>query len=406
MKILLATLFTTCLTLASPAQEGSSQEAMAQVSRSAAEELARSSQELAKLREEITTEQMPMAQELTRSEETLLELRREFERVSREVDTGNLDLPKIRQDITFRQDELTYVGNLLDDYARSFESKVNVCELQLCGEAIAAAKEATENNGLTQPEKFARQLAFVDVSLKRLSDVLGGMLFPGSGVDTQGTVSPGQFAILGPVALFRADAGGAAGLVVPQSGSAIPLIRLLEGALQAGIIALVEGGDGVLPLDPSRGGALKALVQRTSLLDIFEKGGPIMYPLLLASILALGTVIERVFFLMREKMKRDPKALSLFFAAVQRGDQQGAAEIGKASKFYVLRALGYALTHDEQVDRVQCRQRLDHVPELHARSPWSGYCSEPGQQHAGHTQSSGSSSSRARGRLDPDPWLR
>ena len=348
MKILLGALFTSCLGLAASAQEGTTPEAMAQVSRSASEELARSSAELAKLREEIATEQIPLAQELSRSEEQLVELRREFERISREDDVGKLDLPKIQQDITFRQDELVYIGNLLDEYARSFESKVNVCELQFCGEAITAAKEATENKALTQKEKFGRQLAFVDLSLKRLVDVLGGMRFPGQGVDTEGTVSPGQFAIVGPIALFRANAGGAAGLVVPQTGSAIPLIRPLEGALQSGIVALVEGGEGLLPLDPSLGGALQAMVQETSLLDIFEKGGPIMWPLLLASVLALGTVIERVFFLMREKMKRDSKALDLFFASVQRGDHQGAAAIGKASRFYVLRALGYALTHDEQ----------------------------------------------------------
>src|SRR5262249_36316740 len=159
---------------------------------------------------------------------------------------------------------------------------------------------------LSPTEKFLRQIALVDLSVKRLFDAVGGMRFPGVGVDLQGAVSEGQFALIGPVALFRGKTDAATGLVVPQSGSTKPLIRPLEGALQAGIVALVDGGDGAMPLDPSRGGALKALVQRTNLIHIFKKGGPIMWPLLLASILALGTVIERVLFLLRERVRRDP----------------------------------------------------------------------------------------------------
>jgi biopolymer transport protein ExbB len=219
--------------------------------------------------------------------------------------------------------------------------------MQSFGPAIDNAKQATEDAALTVTEKFTRQLAFVDASLKRLFDAVGGMRFPGVGVDLQGGVIAGQFAIIGPVALFRAANGGQAGLVVPQSGSTKPLIRPLEGALQTGIASLVDGGEGTLPLDPSRGGALKALVQRTNIIHIFEKGGPIMWPLLIASILALGTVIERLIFLMFERWRRDPKALDAFFTAVGKGATDEAIRIGNASKYFVVRSLAYALGHKE-----------------------------------------------------------
>jgi len=224
-----------------------------------------------------------------------------------------------------------------------------VSELQYCGQAIDGAKQAGENTALSAKEKFARQTDFVKLTLKRLFDAIGGLRFPGVGVDLQGAVASGTFAIIGPVALFRGDNGGATGLVVPQSGSTKPLIRPLEGALQAGIASLVADGDGMLPLDPSRGGALKALVQaKTSIVDIFKKGGPIMWPLLVAAILSLGTVLERVLFLAREKMRRDSKALDAFFKAVTDGDLDEGIRVGKASKFYVVRAMGYALAHREQ----------------------------------------------------------
>lgn len=342
----------TLLCIAVLAAVGSARQAadqtITQVSRSAEQELAGSVEELNRVREQIANEKLPLAQELTALEEKLTDLRRESETVTRSVDAGNLELSTIKAQTKVRQDELSYLGNFLDEYARTFDSKINVSELQRCGAAIETAKQATENTALSLQEKFERQTAFVTMTIERLFDAIGGMRFPGLGVDLAGGVASGQFAIVGPVALFRGDAGGATGLVVPQSGSTKPLIRPLEGELQAGIVSLFDGGDGLLPLDPSRGGALKALVQKTNIIHIFEKGGPIMWPLLVASILALGTVIERIIFLMRERMKRDPKALNAFFTAVTDGDIEGALRIGNASQFYVVRALSYALTHKEQ----------------------------------------------------------
>ncbi|MFO1012042.1 MAG: MotA/TolQ/ExbB proton channel family protein [Planctomycetota bacterium] len=318
------------------------------VALSADKELARSIDELNALRAKIAEEKLPLAQELTALETLLNDLRKDQDVVGREVDAGNLEITTINAEIKARQEELVYVGNLLDEYARSFDGKVHPSELQVLGEAMATAKQASENTTLTTTEKFARQTLFVEMTVKRVVDAIGGMRFPGIGVDLAGNVATGMYAILGPVALFRGPTSESSGLVVPQTGSDKPLIRPLEGAAQAGILAVVGNGEGALPLDPSRGGALKALVQKTNIVHIFVKGGPIMWPLLVASILALGTVLERLFFLMRESWKRDRGALDRFFSAIERGDKAAAIEIARGSKFYVLRALSYGLTHSEQ----------------------------------------------------------
>lgn len=317
------------------------------ISKSASLELEKSSAELNALREQIAADKLPLAQEITVLEERLTEMRREHEKLTRQVDEAKLDTTNTKLLLKGRQDELTYVGNLLDEYARTFETKVHVSELQYCGEALIDAKQAPENKSLTMTERFARQLSFVDLSAKRLFDSVGGLRFPGVGVDQQGAVVAGQYVLLGPIAVFAANGGGVAGLVSAQSGSTNPVIRPLEGPLQAGLTALVLSGEGSAPLDPSRGAALKALVQRTNIIHIFEKGGPIMWPLLVASILALGTVIERLFFLASEKSKRDSKALEGFFATVKRGELDEAARAGANSKYFVVRALTYALGHRE-----------------------------------------------------------
>ncbi|MEI7851419.1 MAG: MotA/TolQ/ExbB proton channel family protein [Kiritimatiellales bacterium] len=94
--------------------------------------------------------------------------------------------------------------------------------------------------------------------------------------------------------------------------------------------------------------AIKAFFQKTSLVYIFKKGGPIMWPLLLASVLALGTVMDRIFFLVYERKNRDRNALAQFFEAVRQSDLERAVSIGESSKFYIVRTLGYALQNREK----------------------------------------------------------
>jgi len=336
------------LALGALAQDGAEEAPEKRLARSADQELEQSLVDLTRLREQIAAEKLPLAVELTAAEEQIGSLRREFEQVQRDVDQGHLDRAALEAQIKARQDELDYVGSLLDDYARTFESKIHVAETQYCGEAIETAKQATENESLTLLEKLERQLALVVLSVKRLDDSIGGMRFPGIGIDLEGSVAEGQVALAGPVALFRANAGPVMGLVVPQAGSSKPLIRPLEGALQAGLGAFVLNGDGLIPLDPSRGGALKALVQKTNLVHIFKKGGPIMWPLLLASVLALATVLERLAFLANEKRKRDPKRLERLLEQVENGEIAAAVHEHKQSKDYVVRPLVYALEHREK----------------------------------------------------------
>jgi len=323
-------------------------ETLERAAATAEEDLQASLKELAALRDRITAEKLPLARELEALEARLRDLRREQDQELRAIDTGGLDLAKLQGDLKLRQEEIGYVGNLLDEYARSLESKLNVAEVPRHAEAIAAAKDAAADSALTPPEKLARQLAVVSASLTRADDLVGGTRFAGTAIDPRGVVTQGRFALVGPVALFAAADGSAAGLALAQSGSTQPAVRPLEEALNPAIASVVNDGAGLLPLDPTRGAALKELVQRYGLVHLFRKGGPIMWPLLVVSILALGTVLERIVFILGEQKKRDSRGLQNLLEAVEHGNLKEAARIGSASQFYVVRALTYAIQHREK----------------------------------------------------------
>lgn len=84
------------------------------------------------------------------------------------------------------------------------------------------------------------------------------------------------------------------------------------------------------------------------MLQIFLKGGPIMWPLLLTSLLALTVVIERLIFLLREKSRRQPKAVEKILEGVERGDLAGAIQTGNTSADFVARTLVYGLQHRDK----------------------------------------------------------
>jgi biopolymer transport protein ExbB len=110
----------------------------------------------------------------------------------------------------------------------------------------------------------------------------------------------------------------------------------------------VTTGEGALPLDPSRGGALRELMHRGSLIGYFKKGGPIMYPLLAVSILAFTVVLERLWFLMRERRSREPKVVDEILSSIEEGDIDSAIRTGAKTKDFVGRALIYAIQHREK----------------------------------------------------------
>lgn len=82
-----------------------------------------------------------------------------------------------------------------------------------------------------------------------------------------------------------------------------------------------------------------------TIIGLFHKGGPIMWPLLLASVVSLGVVVERILFIFREKKSRDPKMIEKILALSKRGETQEAIKTGQNNGDFVARTLVYGLRH-------------------------------------------------------------
>ena len=82
--------------------------------------------------------------------------------------------------------------------------------------------------------------------------------------------------------------------------------------------------------------------------QLFKQGGPIMWPLLLTSIVALTVVLERLFFIWRERRRRAPEVVERILTLVEQGRAEDAAKAGQGSEDFVARTLTYAISQRQK----------------------------------------------------------
>ncbi len=83
------------------------------------------------------------------------------------------------------------------------------------------------------------------------------------------------------------------------------------------------------------------------MLEIFFKGGPVMYPLLACSIVALTVIVERTIFWITVDIKKNQSLADDVLALCQVGDWDGVREKAKGSKNTITRILVSGILHRE-----------------------------------------------------------
>src|SRR5579859_5328480 len=81
------------------------------------------------------------------------------------------------------------------------------------------------------------------------------------------------------------------------------------------------------------------------LVQNFEAGGPVMWPILITAIVAVAVVGERTFWWLRESRRRDPQLLEKLFAALENGDFREASQLSKDSNDPIIRMIWHGMNH-------------------------------------------------------------
>lgn len=274
----------------------------------------------------IANERIPLAQSLDKLENELVEARKEYETVKRQLDGRTLDLNNLRNEIKAREQEKSYLSSLLGEYIRNLETRLHIIELARYAEAIKAAGLATENSSLKPAEVFAEQVKVVDLSLKRLDNLIGGDRFPARAAGEDGLVKDGACVLLGPVAFFASDDGDLAGIAEQRIGSLEPSVEGFQDVTLAPLVRdLVQNGWGEMPFDGSLGSARKVEETEETVVEHFLKGGAVMWPIL--GVAVFGALVA-LFKWVTLSLVRMPsgRQLAKLLDAVGKGDPAAALE--------------------------------------------------------------------------------
>jgi biopolymer transport protein ExbB len=334
--------------------------------------------ELATTRRELADEKIPMAKTLTAAETEQTEARKSYEDAKRQLDRRNLDLGNLRGEMTSREQEKSYVGSLLGEFVRNFETRLHIVELARYQTVIEGARLAPENGNLKPAEVFAKQVALVEASLKRLEDLCGGDRFPGRAAGENGLVKDGTAVLLGPVAYFASDDGTLGGIAEQRLGSLEPSVQPYADPAYVPLTRdFVVKGEGTLPFDPSLGSARKIEETQEGVVEHFLKGGAVMWPILGVAIMAAVVAVSKWILLSLVRMPAS-KRFDALLEAVRHNDKEAAiraASVLKGPAGAMLRAgTKYLDAPKDLIEEVMFETMLDTRFRLNKALPLIAVC--------------------------------
>ena len=133
-------------------------------------------------------------------------------------------------------------------------------------------------------------------------------------------------------------------------GASIPVtLSPAPGAVTSPAPGAVTSPAAATAISPSPAASPTGEAQPTGagnwLIDQFRKGGPVMWPILIVSIIALTVVIERILWWGGRWFRRDPKRIEKVFTAIENADVPEASRLSRGSRDPVLRMMWNGLNH-------------------------------------------------------------
>lgn len=84
-------------------------------------------------------------------------------------------------------------------------------------------------------------------------------------------------------------------------------------------------------------------------MELFASGGPVMWPILIVLTVGITVIVERFLFIINENRRSEPEVVSKMLESVEKGDINGAMQVGKKSNDTVARIVTYSLTHIDSI---------------------------------------------------------
>jgi biopolymer transport protein ExbB len=323
--------------------------------------------ELAELQASISEQKIPLSKRLTELESELVSKRFELTKSEREADNRLVELGSLKSQTKALSDEQAYLKGLISEYAELFETRIHITEVDALQPLIEDTRSRLQNPDTTQEALANQSAALLEGSIDRLNKLIGGSIFEDQALSPNGLLQEGKVVLAGPFALFASANSEDSGLAQLQLGAAEPTVTALGPDKAVRIGELANAGEGLFPVDPTMGNALKIAATEDSLVDHMKKGGPVMVPIVGLGLAAVMIALLKWLQLSRIRLA-GPADLKLILAHLKAGHPDKASTHIATFKGQVGDVLRSALEHrsesKEYLEELMYEKMLSAKPAL------------------------------------------
>lgn len=250
-------------------------ETLNSASEKAKADLTQSLDELAGLRTNIAKVKVPLINNVAELEGDVRQKQNKVDRLLRLRDNNDMGLNRLREQVKALKEQNDYAASLLDEFVRTFETRIDFSETQLYKEPIQEARLILDDSDADQAERFQKQLDVISVALNRLDQLVGGYTYKGLALTPSGDIIEGKFSAYGPSVYFNAEDSSVQGIAVTRLNAAEAAIAFPGGNYEKGLINFIENGEGTIPVDITLGKALKIVEGNDTFFEHLAKGGSV-----------------------------------------------------------------------------------------------------------------------------------
>ncbi|MGZ0709313.1 MotA/TolQ/ExbB proton channel family protein [Coraliomargarita sp. W4R53] len=292
---------------------------------------------LSQLRKAITVEKIPLMTAVSSLEDEVIRKKEELNRLRRLRDNSDLGLNRLRETVESMEAQNEYAAGLLDEFVRSFETRIDYSETQLYAQVSEDARLALDDADMAQSERFDKQLDVIGIALNRMGQLVGGYTFEGRGLAPTGEIENGTYAVFGPTVYFASEQSELAGLTFNKLNAAVAAIAEPGLEYVSGIRQFVETGEGTVPADATLGKAMKMVAGNDSIGEHLAKGGSVGVVIMGLGLFCLILGLLK-FFEVSQFKSPQPEALQIILEHIKSGDLANAKTAASADKTGLLTA--------------------------------------------------------------------
>ncbi|MFP4157249.1 MAG: MotA/TolQ/ExbB proton channel family protein [Opitutales bacterium] len=279
--------------------------------------------ELNDVRENIASEKIPLIREVSSLEDEVRQKSGELDRLLRLRDNRDVGLNRLRNQVEAMEEQNNYAAGLLDEFVRSFETRIDFSERHLYEETAEEARLALEDPNMSQADQFNTQIEVIGAAVERLGKLVGGYTYEGLALAPNGDILEGTFASFGPSVYFASANGELEGVAITKLNAAEAAIAVPHGDFGPSIRQFIESGEGSIPVDATLGKALKIDQQRDSMLEHINKGGVVGWVIIGLGLVCLLIGLFKIFEVTGVKTPA-AEAVQSVIGKIESGDLAGA----------------------------------------------------------------------------------